>query len=174
MKSSQKYELMLLFPPDRTEKEQLEHLESIKEQIQELGGNILDSDIWGIRDLAYRIKRHKSGFYSVLLFDFMKNKIKELESFLHLEQSILRYLLTLPPQKVNHIMYTYQELQAEEERLKKERATEKEQYSPHPTALPARKNAEPEKEIKEKPESLMIAEELDKKLSKIIDEEIKI
>ncbi|OGW73910.1 MAG: 30S ribosomal protein S6, partial [Nitrospirae bacterium RIFOXYC2_FULL_44_7] len=40
----------------------------IKDLITNSGGEILKTDVWGRRKLAYEIKKQKKGFYLLLVF----------------------------------------------------------------------------------------------------------
>lgn len=130
------YELMLILPPSFTEAETEEELNTVKELIKELGGNIFSEDIWGIRELAYVIKQNNKGYYAVYYITFEDNeKVKELEKALTIQNGILRSLI-LKISK-HHVIKTHDQYaeeaaieEAEEEKIKEEKEKEKEQRNP--------------------------------------------
>ena len=93
--SGKKYELMLILPPNLTEKELQKELDNVRSLVTKLG-QIFHEQVWGRRDLYYTLKGHDKAVYA--LIDFVSDK--NLDSFtreLQLTPHILRFLLqTLP------------------------------------------------------------------------------
>ena len=58
-KSSQKYEIMVLLLPDLGEKATEDALNEVRNLLKEHDGEIYHEDIWGVRDLAYTIKKNR-------------------------------------------------------------------------------------------------------------------
>ena len=178
------YELLLLMAPDQTEKDQKALIESVKQHIKDAKGKLLSEEMWGLRDLAYRIKQHKQGMYLMMNVQLPATAIKELEEFFNVEQKILRYLMTIPP--VQYESVSYPKLRTEEEKVYQKASVERFSGAPakRREATPTYKKAEsvvpktaPEKapveaKTAEEPKSEKIAEELDAKLSKIIEEDM--
>jgi len=52
-------------------------------------------DIWGRRQLAYKIGRHETGYYVVARFAADPTALPEFERALKLDDSVVRYLITL-------------------------------------------------------------------------------
>ncbi len=52
-------------------------------------------DIWGRRQLAYKIGRHENGFYIVARFATNQSTLPEFERALKLDDGIIRYLITI-------------------------------------------------------------------------------
>lgn len=52
-------------------------------------------DIWGRRQLAYKIGRHETGYYVVARFAADPTALPEFERALRLDDSVVRYLITL-------------------------------------------------------------------------------
>jgi len=59
------YEMMMIIDPDIEEEKRKELYKKIEELIKEKGGEIIDINDWGLRELAYPIKKKNSGFYTV-------------------------------------------------------------------------------------------------------------
>lgn len=177
MENSKLYELMLIFAPDKTEAQHTDLFNLVKKHIMELGGTVTLEDVWGLRDFAYRINKHNEGFYVVLHMEFDGDKLRELEEFLRLEKDVLRHLITIPPSDYEYI--SYNELAAEEERVKKEKGdivTKKKPEAKAPSKVVKTPSTSTEEKVEPKAEvqkdSKELSEEIDEKLSKIIDEEI--
>ena len=58
--------------------------------IQENGGSIKKRENWGLRSLAYKIKKNRKGHYLLFNIDAPANAVQELERIMHLNEDILR------------------------------------------------------------------------------------
>ncbi len=90
----QKYELMFILPPDLGEEGTAKTVKEIHKIIEEEKGEVVEEDLWGIRDFEYRIKKEEEGFYGVLIFSSETVKIAEIEKALKLHQKVLRFLIS--------------------------------------------------------------------------------
>lgn len=82
------YYLTLVLKPDLEEKARKELLDKIKEKVTSK-----KEDLWGVRDLAYPIKKASSGFYAHFEIEADPKDAKGLDKILKLEEDIIRYLL---------------------------------------------------------------------------------
>lgn len=121
------YELMFILPPDLGEEGAEKAVKEIREAITEEGnGKISEEDLWGVRELAYRIKGEEEAFYGVLLFSIDPSQVEELEKSLNLNSKVLRFLISKPPE--NYELKTYSEYMKEwEMEDKKEEEAKKEE-----------------------------------------------
>jgi small subunit ribosomal protein S6 len=55
-------------------------------------GSLLMKEDWGVRNLAYSIKRKRKGRYILFHFDATKEAMARLEKKMDLNENILRYL----------------------------------------------------------------------------------
>lgn len=115
-----KYELMVILDPNIGEEAASKEVEKLKGEIKELEGKVSNDDFWGIRDLAYRIKKEDRGYYAVLNFEIDPSKTKEFEKDLSLNQAILRYLLIKTPNYYE--LKTFVDLQKEAEEISRKKA----------------------------------------------------
>lgn len=87
------YELMLavkpLLPDDVRKTMHKETLDLVKD----MGGEVLDVDVWGKRYLAYNIKGHNEGYYIVYSFKLPSEKVIEMKRLFGLKQEILRFVI---------------------------------------------------------------------------------
>lgn len=186
-----KYELMAILLPDLGEESTKKEMDVIRSLITENGGEIFNEDIWGIKELAYRIKKQDEGFYFVFNFSMPSLKVKNLEDPLNLNQKVLRYLLlSLPKSYEIKTLAEYEkeaEKEREEEAKKKEEKEEKKRPARKPIEKPKAKSKKPiekheqkvsekeEKEIsvpkkEEKKTSASKLSEVDEKLKNIIND----
>ena len=55
-------------------------------------GEIKNQEYWGLRNLAYKIRKNRKGHYSMFHIDSSSSAIIELERNMRLNEDILRYL----------------------------------------------------------------------------------
>ncbi len=67
-------------------------VETFSGLIQEGGGTVAKSEYWGLRTMAYRIKKNRKGHYVLLNLDAPSDAIAELERQERLHEDILRSL----------------------------------------------------------------------------------
>ena len=56
------------------------------------GGNVVGTESWGLRSLAYRIKKNRKGHYVMMNLDAPSDVVLELERQQRIHDDILRYL----------------------------------------------------------------------------------
>ena len=66
--------------------------DQLKSVVEGLGGHIQKIEYWGLRNLAYRIKKNRKGHYSLLAIDAPSAAVKEMERQLSINEDVLRYL----------------------------------------------------------------------------------
>jgi small subunit ribosomal protein S6 len=95
------YELMYLLSPELPEDEMTAATERVSSLITNRGGEITKVDTWGRRRLAYPIRRHMDGYYTVLRFNFEPGQTVELDRNLRLTEQVLRHIIVhaedIPP-----------------------------------------------------------------------------
>jgi len=60
--------------------------------IEEGGGKVASSEMWGLRSLAYRIKKNRKGHYVLLNLDAPSPAVQEMERIMRLNEDVIRYL----------------------------------------------------------------------------------
>ena len=65
------------------------HLKTI---VEGEGGKIEKQEYWGLRGLAYRIKKNRKGHYVLLNISAPARAIQELERQLRINEDVLRYI----------------------------------------------------------------------------------
>ncbi len=87
-----KYEFVFVLPK-LEEKAKKELLKKIKDLFVEQKGKIEKEDNWGLKQLAYRIKKQTEGDYFLFLVSFKPGIFGKIEEKLKQEENMLRYLL---------------------------------------------------------------------------------
>jgi small subunit ribosomal protein S6 len=87
------YELTYIVHPQTTP-EGLETLNGeVKTLVESTGGIVREVKNWGLRTLAYSIKRLREGHYVSLQLGLEPTGVRELERELKIKEQIIRYLL---------------------------------------------------------------------------------
>jgi small subunit ribosomal protein S6 len=87
------YEMVVIIHPDLDENAVNDVVKRISGWITEDGGEIIKTDLWGKRELAYLIRKQKQGQY-VLLNTRMDPKLgTTLERNLGYLETVLRYMI---------------------------------------------------------------------------------
>lgn len=93
MPSERGYELVYIVAPTATD-EEVEALQTqVAEIVQEFGGTVENTDLWGRRKLAYEIGRFTEGIYIVQVLDGPGKMISELGRRLRVRDQVLRHLI---------------------------------------------------------------------------------
>ena len=89
------YELMVIYGSSIKESDVKDHISSIKDKIKELGGKTTKEDYWGLKRLAYEMKKNTSAYYIVLNLELPGEQIDALKAWFNREdEKVLRILLT--------------------------------------------------------------------------------
>ncbi len=68
--------------------------ETLAKIIEENGGKVTKTEHWGLRTLAYRIKKNRKGHYVLMNIDAPSDAVREMERQMRLNEDIIRYLTT--------------------------------------------------------------------------------
>jgi small subunit ribosomal protein S6 len=90
-----RYETIFILRPDLGESVQKEAIRRFENIVRASAGEIIETDEWGFRELAYHIKGERRGFYVRLDYGGNGATMNEIERNLKLSDSILRYLSVL-------------------------------------------------------------------------------
>ncbi len=67
-------------------------VDSFAEIIANSGGSVPKKEYWGLRNLAYRIKKNRKGHYALLNIDAPPAAITEMERNMRLNEDVLRFM----------------------------------------------------------------------------------
>ena len=113
-----KYETIFILQPDLGEDEIKSVTAKAQDVISAYKGECYRMDDWGVRKLAYPIRKCARGRYYYLRFDGNRELIAELERRLRLDEKVLRYQsvnITAEPEKAPEKKAPVAEVEAAEE-----------------------------------------------------------
>ena len=93
MNQARQYELVYIVSPDATEQDVTDLHEQIVSTIARLEGELVKTENWGRRKLAYRIGKHREGTYVLELFNGTGELTKELDRRLKVFDLVIRHLI---------------------------------------------------------------------------------
>lgn len=64
----------------------------IESLIKNQGGKVTKTEQWGLRSLAYRIRKNKKGHYVLMNIDGPAAAVQEMERTMRINEDVLRYL----------------------------------------------------------------------------------
>ena len=74
----------------------VQHVEGLAERysemIKENGGEVAKTEYWGLKNLAYRVKKNRKGHYMMFNIDGPSAAIDEFERNMRLSEDVLRYM----------------------------------------------------------------------------------
>lgn len=85
-----KYEILVILRPN-LEKSALE--KALKDFEKKFGGEIVQKEDWGLKKLAYPIKKHLEGYYVLYYIKTEGNNISEMRKHLNISKDIVRGLI---------------------------------------------------------------------------------
>jgi len=87
------YENVVIFSDTLPEEELRAAIERIKNVALEAGGQILKTDEWGMRKLAYEIEKRKKGFYVFYYLKGPATLVKRLEEFYKVFDPVKKFMV---------------------------------------------------------------------------------
>ena len=93
MSQKRLYELVYIVSPDATELAITELHTQVESIVTRLNGEMVKTENWGRRRLAYRIGKHREGTYVLEVFHGGGDVTKELDRRLKVTDSVIRHLL---------------------------------------------------------------------------------
>ena len=137
-----RYETIFILRPDLGENQVKQSLKRVEDIVANGGGELVETEEWGIRELAYRIKRERRGYYVRL--DYVSNGavMNEVERNLKLMDESLRHLSVMVQEEADGAQLR-EEVEARKRRLAEARSAN----SPAEHAEAERPHAAPGAEV---------------------------
>lgn len=66
--------------------------EAFEKVITDAGGSVAKRENWGLRTMAYKIKKNRKGHYVLLNFDAPAPALHEMERQMRINEDVLRYM----------------------------------------------------------------------------------
>ena len=87
-----RYETIVIIDPDLSEDDRTAILDRVKEIIPQQNGVFLQEDLWGVKKLAYDIKKKPRGYYVRIDYCGLGPVVDELERFFRIDDRVMKYL----------------------------------------------------------------------------------
>ena len=86
------YESTFIARPDISSQQVDGLAEQFREILTEAGGEVAKTEYWGLRSLAYRIKKNRKGHYYFMNIDAPPEAIDSMERTMRINEDVIRYL----------------------------------------------------------------------------------
>ena len=90
-----RYETFVIIDPDLSKEAEAPILERVNDLIPQLGGSLIETDDWGVRKLAYDIKKKNRGHYVRLDFCGDGALVQEMERFFKIDDKVMKFMTVL-------------------------------------------------------------------------------
>ncbi|MDX2171366.1 MAG: 30S ribosomal protein S6 [Deltaproteobacteria bacterium] len=87
-----RYETLIVLHPELPEAQIRETIDRAKRLIEEGGGSVSAMQEWGMRELAYPIRKLHRGYYVLAEYSSSADVVRELERTLKIADEILRFV----------------------------------------------------------------------------------
>ena len=87
-----KYESVLIARQDLGASQVSNIVSEMSKVIADQGGEVVRVDNWGLKNLAYRIKKNRKGHYVLLNISAPAKAIAEYERLLRVNEDVIRYM----------------------------------------------------------------------------------
>lgn len=87
-----KYEVMYVLNASMDEAARQAEMDSIHAIITTNGGNIVKTDVWGVKEFAYEIENMTKGFYVVTTFEAENAALNEFNRLMRINKNVVRFL----------------------------------------------------------------------------------
>ena len=88
-----KYEIMFIVKPDLEEAELNKVAEEMKKVLTDKAAKILEEKKMGQRELAYEIKKFKTGYYFLYVVEANSEAINEFDRIAKINENVIRHLV---------------------------------------------------------------------------------
>ena len=90
-----KYELLYILRPDLEEDARKKVVESLSDLLTKNGAKVNKTEEWGLKQLAYEIKKFTKSYYVLVKFEAEKAALDEFDRMTKINQNVLRFLITV-------------------------------------------------------------------------------
>ncbi len=88
----EKYETVMILSPDLAEQQINDLITALEQSVNETKGNLIQTDQWGKRKLAYPVKKCEEGFYVLFFYEASGDTVKELERRMRMNENVIKFL----------------------------------------------------------------------------------
>lgn len=84
------YDLNVILDPNLNETQIQTEKSAIEAQIERVEGEIVSTDEWGLKRLAYEIRKNRNGYYIIYVLKLSENAPKSIETVLRQRDNVMR------------------------------------------------------------------------------------
>lgn len=88
------YEHIFIARQDVTQQQVEALVEQFSNILKENGGSVAKTEYWGLRNLAYKVKKNRKGHYALLNIDAPAAAVAEMERQQGINEDVLRFMTT--------------------------------------------------------------------------------
>ncbi len=92
------YEILYIARPELDEAQLQAAIATVDKLIENLGGAVQKTDVWGRRRLAYEVRHLREGQYVLTDFQIDPARVPELETTLKISDTVFRHLVVRKPE----------------------------------------------------------------------------
>jgi small subunit ribosomal protein S6 len=130
-----RYETIVILDSDLSEEERVPVFERLTSLFPQYNGFLVGIDEWGVKKLAYEIKKKPRGYYALIDFCGHGDLVNEMERFFRIDDKILKFM-TVQLEENADVEAIKEEI-AEKERKAAEAAAQAEKEKPAETEAEA-------------------------------------
>jgi len=87
------YESMIILKPQLNQDEVIKENDKAVAVVTDNGGELIKTDVWGKRQLAYPIKKQNEGHYFINYFRMESLNVKTVNRLYNINENILRFII---------------------------------------------------------------------------------
>lgn len=87
-----RYETLILFSPDLNSEERQAILSDLNAVVSSQSGQVIETDDWGLRELAYPVQKYTRGHYIRLEYGADGDAVYEIERKLRIAEGVFKFL----------------------------------------------------------------------------------
>ncbi len=89
------YELMVIYSPEIEDDDREKKIKKMSKTISKLGGEVLHVEPWGLRKLAFNIRKQSQGYYVLFYFTLEPGNVEVVDKELRFDEEVLRYMTVI-------------------------------------------------------------------------------
>jgi len=148
------YEKVMILDANIDDNAVNETVERVKSVIVSKGGEVLKTENWGRRKLAYELNKHQKGNYVLLFFKSPPDTILELEKLSKIVDSIIKFMVVriIKKKQIEKMLKSVADAQAKKSAASAEAAKPAIPVEPAQTAEPAQTETQTTQDSEKSPE----------------------
>jgi small subunit ribosomal protein S6 len=92
------YEILYIVRPELDDEAVKQAVATVNALIENVGGTLQKTDVWGRRRLAYEVRHLREGHYVLTDFQVEPERVPEMEATLKISDTVFRHLITRKPE----------------------------------------------------------------------------